>query len=287
MGDGARRLGRSALGVLPEPARRSIRRALGRVDPWEPGAHLRPPACPGGMTVGPPDFVGVGAQKAGTTWWYDLLGSHPRLYNHPRAHKERHFFMRFHDRELSAADIAEYHRWFPRPPGSMAGEWTPDYMLHFWIPRLLKAAAPEARLLVLLRDPVDRIVSGLTHVAARQAPDARAATEAYLRGRYFEQLEALFVHFERAQVLVQQYERCCREPETELAVTLEFLGLPPQDLSAANRPPVNATLVPKVVLPDATVRELVGLYSPDVEKLAQAYPQIDLALWPNFASLAG
>lgn len=267
---------------------RSLRRWLGQVDPWEPGARLRPPRCPAGMIVGPPDFVGVGAQKSGTTWWYELLTRHSQVYNPPGVHKERHFFMRFFDSDFDAGDVLEYHRWFPRPPGHQAGEWTPDYMLHFWIPRLLKLAAPQTKLLVLLRDPVERIVSGLTHVAVRQAvPDARAATEAYLRGRYFEQLHGLASHFDPTRILVQQYEKCCLDPHRELERTLEFLGLPLGVQSTVSLDtPVNRTSAAKVRLGQATRDELVSLYRHDVEQLLAAYPGIDVSLWPNFAFLA-
>ncbi|MGH9152801.1 MAG: sulfotransferase domain-containing protein [Acidimicrobiales bacterium] len=239
------------------------------------------------MVVGPPDFVGVGAQKAGTTWWYQLLVEHPLVHNHPGVHKERHFFMRFFDRAFDADDAAEYHRWFPRPPGFQAGEWTPDYMLHFWIPRLLKHAAPDTKVLVLLRDPVERIVSGLTHVAARQAvPDARAATEAYLRGRYAEQLEGLGSYFDPSRILVQQYEKCRRDPPGELRRTLAFLGLPPMVSLRSYDSPVNETVVRKVSLPAATRDELVALYRRDVEKLVLTHPEIDVGLWPNFSFIA-
>lgn len=282
----ARAVARGAIGLLPRRPRTSLRRALGLVAPWEPGAHLRPPPYPPTMEVGPPDFVGVGVQKAGTTWWYELLTHHPRVHNHPAAHKERHYFMRFFDADFGEAEVDEYRRWFPRPPGQLTGEWTPDYMLHFWIPRLLKLAAPETRVLVLVRDPVERIVSGLTHVADRQAvPDARSATEAYLRGRYFDQLQALSSHFGAGQVLVQQFERCLSDPAGELHRTLAFLGLPPTDVGPSERRPVNPTASAKVLLPAGAREELVGLYRPDVEKLAAAYPHLDLALWPNFASL--
>lgn len=283
---GARAVLETGLRLLPERSRLSVRTALGRVQPWEPGARLAPPRCPEGMETGAPHFVGVGAQKAGTTWWYELLAGHPGVYNFPGAHKERHFFMRFFDREFGAADAAEYHRWFPRPPGRLAGEWTPDYMLHFWIPRLLRMAAPDTRLLVLLRDPVERMSSGLTHVATRQpVPDARAATEAYLRGRYFEQLLTLRSHFDADRILVQQYEKCRRDTAGELGRTFSFLGLPAL-AAVPDQTAVNPTVGRKVTVAGGIRNELVRLYRPDVEHLLAAYPDIDVSLWPNFAFLA-
>lgn len=277
----------AVLRALPDGPSLSARHALGLVAPWEPGARLRPPPCPEGMETGPPDFVGVGAQKAGTTWWYQLLAGHPQVFDHPGAHKERHFFTRFVDADFTGDDEAEYHRWFPRPPGLITGEWTPDYMLHFWVPPLLRRAAPDTKVLVLLRDPVERIVSGLTHVARRQVyPDARAATEAFVRGCYVDQLDALGEHFDPDQVLVQQYERCRADPAGQLKQACAFLGLP--DVAApVDTRPVNETVGGKVVLPEVARRELVRRYRPTVERLQECYPQIDLALWPNFAPTSG
>jgi hypothetical protein len=282
---GARAVARTALRVLPDERPMAIRRRLGRVLPWEPGARLSPPPCPPGMVTGPPDFVGVGVQKAGTSWWFEVLAAHPDVYQPPSMEKERHFFMEHFDHEFGPEDVAAYGHWFPRPPGKLAGEWTPDYLYYFWIPPLLAVAAPQAKVLVLLRDPVSRWQSG---VSFHHGPlgDPRRATEAYARGRYFEQLRWLTVHVPRKRVLVQQYERLKIDPISELARTLGFLGLPEVDLSPALHQRVNETSWPKRPLTDAVRRDLVALYTDDVCQLVTAYPEIDLGLWPNFTHLA-
>src|SRR5262249_46493046 len=115
-----------------------------------------------GQTTGPPDFVGIGTQRAGTSWWHRLVLAHPGVYRRPDARKELHFF------QLGAAtngieSPAAYHASFPRPPATITGEWTPRYIYDPWTPRLLRAVAPDAKLLVLLRDPVARFVSGIHH----------------------------------------------------------------------------------------------------------------------------
>ena len=45
-------------------------------------------------------------------------------------------------------EVTGYHRWFPRAPGTMTGEWTPDYLTFPWVPPLLQRAAPDARLVI-------------------------------------------------------------------------------------------------------------------------------------------
>ena len=195
----------------------------------------RPPNCPPGHQPGPPDFVGVGAQRSGTTWWYDLIASHPGV--HDGVAKELHFFHRYSQRPFTAADVDLYARYFPRPPGARAGEWSPGYLAHFWAPPCLREAAPDARVLVLLRDPVERYVSGVGLQSETRRSGAASASAAFRLGLYGSQLEHLLRYFPAEQVLVLQFERCVKDPATELARTYEFLGLDstftPGDLAGA------------------------------------------------------
>jgi hypothetical protein len=193
-----------------------------------------PPPCPPGFTVGPPDFVGVGVQRCGTTRWVRLIFAHPEVAR-PHAKKELHFFDRFHTGGFAAADIAAYHSYFPSD-GRKTGEWTPLYASAPWVPPLLHAAAPAARLLVLLRDPVERYLSGLElaiQVAAkREGPLSRyAPLDAFSRGFYHAALRRLLAHFDRSQLLVLQYERCTIEPAAQLRRTYAFLGLEDLDFT--------------------------------------------------------
>ena len=87
-----------------------------------------PPQATADEITGPPDFVGIGVQKAGTTWWFDAICAHPDVYSRRDIHKERHFFGRYAIEPFGSADSSLYHDWFPRPAGTLTGEWTPDYM---------------------------------------------------------------------------------------------------------------------------------------------------------------
>src|SRR5687767_10814046 len=90
--------------------------------------YPEPPPVPEGLIVKPPDFVGVGANRSGTTWWTTVLCSHPQIDVGNQAPKERHFFDRFCVQSPSPRDIEDYARWFPRRPGCITGEFTPRYM---------------------------------------------------------------------------------------------------------------------------------------------------------------
>jgi hypothetical protein len=282
---GVRQRARQGFAQLPPTVRRQVLHRLGRYAPWEPEFDFSPPTPGPGQATGPPGFVGIGVQKAGTTWWYGLLAGHPDVSAPDGLHKERHFFDRFGTEPFRATEIDRYHGWFPRRPGTLAGEWTPDYFSLPWVPPLLRQAAPEARLLLLLRDPIDRFQSGLAHQRRMgDRPGPAATADAVQRGFYFQALTSWLEHYHPSQMLVLQYERCAADPEGQLLATTRFLGLsefhPPALLRlrtpSEGRPGVD---------PDVKQR-LQATYEADVKALSELVPDLDLSLWPNFAYLA-
>jgi hypothetical protein len=265
----------------------AVSRAVGRRVRRRFGLSPRRPA---GWEVGPPDFVGVGAQRSGTTWWYRLICGHPGVES--GLGKERHYFDRFNQRALWEDEIQAYHRLFPRPPGAVTGEWTPRYMHDFWVPAALAEAAPAAKILVMLRDPWVRFRSGLRHesqVLRKQLSRDRAGylkatvvDDALSRSLYAKQLRRVFDHFDRSQVLVLQYERCCQDPVGELRRTFEFLELAPESIPAS----INVVRASSAgagaddpLWPAA--RETIAR---DAAELGTVAPELDLDLWPSLTS---
>jgi hypothetical protein len=266
-----------------------------------------PPEIPAGWDVAAPDFVGVGVQRSGTTWWWYVLHSHPdvaQVKTVPKelpgredvggllkavyGKKELHFF--HHYGQVEDVDPAQYFRYFPRPPGSIAGEWTPDYMYDFWTPPMLHKLAPECKILVLLRDPIERFLSGVAHLSridsllgVEENTQTFAYHEQFERGLYWTQLQNLLKYFPRDQVLILQHERCVAEVDKEARRTLAFLGLdtaswrlpaelsPPADLAGIKRPAVNA----------ATLDAIRTAYEPEMGRLLADFPEIDGSLWPT------
>jgi len=247
------------------------------------------PECPPDWSTGPPDFVGIGAQRSGTSWWYRGLEEHPGIAAVEGRAKELHYFNRFWQGEPPAGFAAEYHRMFPRPSGKLAGEWTPRYMLDFWAPALLREAAPAAKLLVLLRDPVERYRSGVER-AVRRSPEGRPidlgrVSDAVHRGLYAAQLRRVLDHFPREQLLVLQFERCRDDPLEQLARTWRFLGLEPLDEVPASMLE-HGSPREKPELPERWRRELAARLADDVRDLAALFEDaIDLARWPDFSGL--
>ena len=84
---------------------------------------------------------------------------------------------------------AFYERYFPRPQGAIAGEWTPRYMNVPGVVEAMKTLAPDTKLVVLLRDPVERFRSGRT-LAELSAADGHAVVAGETKSRRSFPLEA-------------------------------------------------------------------------------------------------
>jgi Sulfotransferase family len=271
------------------PARTSPPTARQALTPPPPSP---PPAIEPGWEIGPPDFVGIGSMRSGTTWWWSVLMGHPGIASpgqdqpgrsSPDANKEFHFFD--HYGRVEVIDPAAYYRYFPRPGGLLAGEWTPRYMYDFWTPAMLSQVAPGARLLVMLRDPLARFCSGVARFARWELDSADPVLyhDQFGRGLYWQQLANVLGYFPREQLLVLQYERCLREFTAQAHRTLAFLGLDPGQW----RPPADpgapvgiVTGAPPVAGPE-TRAALHHAYRADLEQLVAAFPEVDPSLWPT------
>lgn len=249
------------------------------------------PAIPEGWSTGEPDFIGVGAHKAGTTWWWMLLTRHPDIDGVPRR-KELHLLERMRQGPITQEQKDWYYRQFPRAPGHIAGEWTTRYMAMPPLPRIIGEVAPHAKLLAILRDPVERYRSGIhqwqdrSRGRRRRRNEQAGKREAMKRGFYGRQVQRLLDEVGPDRLLVQQFERCVRDPATEFARTLAFLGVSPftPDETMLSMPQAQ-TMGEKDELPAKEEATLIEVYGPEVKLLKQLVPDIDLSLWPRFAHL--
>jgi hypothetical protein len=207
-----------------------------------------------------PDFLILGAQKAGTTALYAYLRRHPQITG--PSWKEVSFF----DRHYSRGE-AWYRGNFPNAlrARGLVGEASPSYLFHPLAPERVAAMLPEARLIALVRNPVDRAFSHYQHeVALGREPlsfeDALAAEDERLRGeeermladptyfshawwnhtyrargRYAEQLERWLAVFPQERLLVLPSEDLLADPEASHGRVLEFLGAAPHRLDSYPR----------------------------------------------------
>lgn len=253
------------------------------------------PPVPAGWNTKLPDFVGIASGKAGTSWWYGLLLAHPAIKpNRPRA-KELCYFNHFGYRAPTADDAANYREAFAAPEGCLCGEWSPGYLHHpFAIDHLAKVA-PGVKLLAMVRNPVDRVVSALNQMLSVRVPFMNLPAEQDAVFRVFnvfpsviansslhEPFRRLLQLFDRSQLLVLQYERCSRDPAAQIAKTYEFLGVDAAFVPPNLRDKVNVH-PPRVPELTSTERRLLAEYfAADVQAFSKLFPAIDLSLWPDF-----
>ena len=266
--------------------------------------------------LGPPDFVGVGVSGRGPAWWMRMLAAHPEIVT-PRR-RALTYFGRFAAAEMTDADVAAYHAKFPRVAGKISGEWTARYMLDFWTPPLLARAAPDAKLLVIVADPIERYQWILAERRERFSAFRFRMTDAVERTCVATQLERLHHFFDPAQILVLQFERCVLDRAAQYRRTLEFLGVRDREHVPAapwHRPPGGhlsrqIARVARFGAPGRAVRRaarsvagtrlgqtpaplwpdieasLHTAFDPEVERLKELVPELDLSLWPHFSHLA-
>ena len=213
-----------------------------------------------------PDFLIIGAMKSGTTTLFRMLSSHEgvvepatkevQYFNQPdnyargdawyRAHFPTHQAMEARSRELGYR--------------ALTGEATPAMSAPAYAPNAARLV-PDARLIVSLRDPVERAWSHYQHMRRHAIPDRVSFPEAidreltwlergdrltddnyrkvaprlhrlgYInRGQYAEQLEHWFTHFSRDRFLILNFEQWTRDPEATASRLAEHVGLPPHRL---------------------------------------------------------
>jgi Sulfotransferase family len=265
--------------ILPYELRADLRRRLGRFRPWEEGYDFTPPA-PDGLPATPPDFIGVGASLCATGWWYDLICAHPRVAERRGCPIGLHYFSHYCLRAFDDADAARYRRWFARPPGTVAGEWTTSYAAQPWVAPLLVEAAPEARLLFLVRDPVERFRLDMARIVESRVANVGASVADVIdRGFYAVQLRRLHEFVPAERILVLQLEHCLADVDGQLGATYRFLGLddgfrPPRRVAGprADVPPLES----------AVAERLSEMYAQDIRDLATLVPDLDLDRWPAF-----
>jgi hypothetical protein len=232
-----------------------------------------------------PDFLLIGAPKAGTTALHSALAAHPQLFL--SAVKEPKFFLTDGPppaRGGGPGDVQTYreHIWRradyealfdEAPPGALCGESTPFYLYDRQAQQRIRRLIPAVRLIVILRDPVERAHSNWTHLwsaglepngdflRACEAEDGRVAAGwahfwHYTRlGRYGEQLDHLLTQFPRGQVHILRYRDLVNAPATSLDGICAFLGVRQGILTEVPRE--NVTAHPHTSLSHVAVSKLV------------------------------
>lgn len=250
-----------------------------------------------------PDVMLAGVQRSGTTALFEALYRLPNV-ERPRRGKGSHFFSYNYYRgwewfqsqfpTQAWADRVQQKTGHPL----FAFDACPYYLFHPFAVERMAEALPDVKVMVMLRDPVRRAESHYHHsvshghedldfVTALEQEGERLAGEVermdrdwsywshghehhsyFSKGRYVEQLERLFRHYPRDQVMVIQSEAFYRDANRVLADVTEWLGLPPVALEASDDrnghryqkmdPEMRAHLIELYRQPNAELFELLG-----------------------------
>jgi Sulfotransferase domain len=215
-----------------------------------------------------PEFVIIGAQRCGTTSLSRYLGAHPQVVS--STHKEIHYFDLNYERSdgwyRGHFPTRRYRRLVARRRGTcISGEASPYYMFHPLAAERLARTLPDAKLIVMLRDPVERAISHYHHslrrgkerLGLREALDREAERLAgeeeriicdptynsephryfsyVARGLYAPQLERWFAVVPRERICVVESRRFLTDPGSEFGRVQDFLGLTRRPLGDATR----------------------------------------------------
>lgn len=193
-----------------------------------------------------PNFICVGAQKAGSSSLYKLLKSHPEL--HVSEQKEIHYY---NIEENYEKGLAYYERFFKEGYGNqkLIGEFTPDYLQYSFVPPRIKKDLGDVKILIILRHPVQRaysqfnfhrmlghesMSSNFEQVLEEEKPvlsiDEREEwySPAYYRSKsmYFEQIKRYCETFGKGNVHLVIFEEMLKEKgKVDLKKTCQFLGV--------------------------------------------------------------
>ncbi len=195
-----------------------------------------------------PSFIGLGAQKCASTWLHAVFSDHPDAFvSEP---KELNFFTAHFDRG---------GQWYERhfSPGSgrkAVGEISPSYFPDRDAPARAFDYNPDFRILIALRDPVERAYSSHLHnVRLGYFAGTDLSFEAGLadnpmyveQSRYAKHLSAWLEHFPQERILVVFQEEIAADPQVQARRVYEFLGVSSDHVSASVGRRANESYLPR------------------------------------------
>lgn len=189
------------------------------------------PTMRGTATENLPNLIIVGAMKCATTSLHYWLNLHPEISM--SREKELNFFVREMNWQKGIAWYKSHFRRRSRIRGESSHNYT-YYPFFGGVPERMHSVVPEAKLIYILRDPMDRIVShyiqnysdGREDRTIEEAlKDAHGRNQYGIRSKYFIQLRQYLDYFPDSNILVLTLENLRREPRKTLGRVFRFLGV--------------------------------------------------------------
>lgn len=224
-----------------------------------------------------PGWLGIGAQRSGTTWFTDLLTQHPQVGLGTNGKKEQHLLQKVAD---GIEPASTYLDLFPED-GISRGDWTPQYLRHASAPAMAaRLLGPDVPVLVLLRDPVDRFVSAMRLAATRAKspwPYPVPITVQAFSGFYADQLAMWAHHVGRSRLQVMVFESVRQSPQAAVDSVWSRLGVSSVPLRDVDRPSGSSSQA-SWSPPEGLLDSLAVLYRPQVQRLADDWG-LDVSTW--------
>lgn len=189
-----------------------------------------------------PTFLGIGVPRGGSTWLHYLLASHPDVFM-PIRRKEVQFFDQHYERGLEW-----YEAFFPSSDEALeykaVGEITPQYYRRHECPERIFRTMPESKLIIILRNPVDRLYSHYGYWVQRRHYKGSFGDFLTLRpevvefGYYCRHIERYLRYFDRGQLLILVFEYAVANVARTKEALADFLAIP-----SGRFPPVSGSTI--------------------------------------------
>jgi hypothetical protein len=282
-----------------------------------------------------PGFLGIGAQKSGTTWLHDNLTQHPQIWmppvkemhyldHHPPPHIAKRLLGRSEHLRTARALLrisllarlrggssdelmwaaryclmprndAWYGSLFPEIEGKIPGEICPGYArLQPGQVKSVYRIMPDARIVYLIRNPIERAWSALAHHFREHYPGGietipESAVEARLHnpkarrhGEYLKNLAAWEAHYPGDQIFIGFFDDLQSDPQALLARILDFLGVDsgeramPADVDSRRNPGAGEAVPPRLQ------RVLAHALSSEVQALHERFDNPHTRRWLDY-----
>jgi len=225
-----------------------------------------------------PNFFIVGAPRAATTSLDDLLKKGEGIFM--PSHKEPHYFSSIKSSQLYPPPIRDKKKYLSlfkkAPNGALRGEASTSYLWDPTTPKLIHQTIPEAKIIIILRDPVERAYShyllrvggGKTYSFSEAIQKSLDSKNDYyqgiiiLGGSYNEQVKRYQEIFGQKQVKVLIFEEFIKNPKKTIKEVFEFLNL-------TSKPPEEVELVHNILTKPRNQIALSLLQNTMVRKIAR------------------
>jgi hypothetical protein len=186
-----------------------------------------------------PNFIIIGAQKSGTTFLQHCLHEHPQIFI---SKNEVVFFEDPHFKSHKLEDLEKLFK--DASPKQLLGIKRPNYLGRPECPKRIKKILPDAKLIVILRNPIDRAISAYFHNIKLnlipQIPPDDGLKKIFLEGEikghprsswvrkhgyYYKHLKRYLKYFDKKQILILYYDDLKRSPLKTIKKCYKFLGV--------------------------------------------------------------